>query len=268
VKRGAGASLGAELAARGFGGADAALVLGSGLGGFARRMEQARSVTFAELAGMPESRVPGHAGRFVDGHVGRVRVLVQEGRVHLYEGHGPEAVTRAVRAYAELGIPLLVLTNAAGGVREEWEPGTLMRVEDHINLTGCATPGLAAPLAGSPYDERLGAALEAAGLGAGVELARGIYAGFTGPAYETPAEVRMARWMGADAVGMSTVLEAAAAAAAGMRVAALSCITNRAAGISGAPLAHAEVLEVGRRAAAGIERLLAAAIPELAAVSR
>jgi purine-nucleoside phosphorylase len=190
-------------------------------------------------------------------------VLVQQGRVHLYEGWSPAEVTCAVRAFGALGIDTLVLTNAAGGVRPEWAPGTLMRIVDHLNLTGCVPPSEGGPRGGVPYDPEVGARFDAAASAVDVPLERGVYAGNPGPSYETPAEVRMARWMGADAVGMSTVLEAIAAASVGMRVGAISCITNLAAGIGTEPLSHAEVMETGRATAAAFERLLAAAISAL-----
>jgi len=256
-------SVAAALREHGFDGARVAIVLGSGLGGFADRLANARVLPYDEVDGMPRSAVPGHAGRFVVGELDGVRVIAQQGRVHLYEGWSAADATCAVRALAELGVETLVLTNAAGGVRPEWAPGTLMRIVDHLNLTGRTPPNVASPRDGSPYDAEVGAALDAAARDAGVPLERGVYAGNLGPAYETPAEVRMARWMGADAVGMSTVVEALAAAAAGMRVGAISCITNQAAGISGEPLSHAEVMETGRAAAAAFERLLATALPRL-----
>jgi len=262
---GAGVRVAEGLAVRGFGGADVALVLGSGLGGFAERLAGARSVSFADLSGMPQSSVPGHAGRFVLGELSGARVLVQAGRAHLYEGYTAEEVARGVRAMAALGVRALVLTNAAGGLRRAWPPGTLMRVLDHLNLTGRVPPASRAS-AGSPYDEGVGDALARAAERAGVALEAGVYAGLMGPAYETPAEIRMLAWMGADAVGMSTVLEALAGAAAGMRVTALACITNYAAGIGAGRLAHADVLAAGRAAAERIERLLAAAVPELGAL--
>jgi len=264
VSDAAGARVAERLAARGLGGADVAVVLGSGLGAFAERLARPRALAYAE-ADMPPSAVPGHAGRFVLGELGGARVLLLAGRAHLYEGHGPEAVTRGVRAAAALGVRALLLTNAAGGVRPEWAAGALMRVADHLNLTG-ETPPAAAARAGSPYDAEAGARLERAALLTDVALERGVYAGLRGPSYETPAEIRMLRWMGADAVGMSTVLEALAAADRGLRVAAVACITNQAAGVGGAPLAHAEVLAAGKAAAERFARLLAAALPELAAL--
>jgi purine-nucleoside phosphorylase len=255
------AAVAADLRAHGFGDARIALVLGSGLGGFAERLTDARALPYADVDGMPTGAVPGHAGRFVHGTLDGVPVLVQQGRAHLYEGFGPAAVTCAVRAFAELEIETLLLTNAAGGVRPEWAPGTLMRITDHLNLTGRVAP--CAPGAGAPYDAEVGARLDAAARAAAVPLERGVYAGNLGPSYETPTEIRMARWMGADAVGMSTVLEAIAGASAGLRVGAIACITNHAAGIGAEPLSHADVMATGRAAAAAFERLLAAAIPQL-----
>lgn len=242
-----------------------AFVLGSGLGAFAERLEDPVAIPFAELDAMPRSAVPGHAGRFVLGRIGGVRVIAQQGRVHLYEGWSVSAVARSTRALARIGCQAVVLTNAAGGLRREWMPGTLMRIADHVNLQG-VTP-LERREAGSvaPYDEALGLALDAAAGDAGVALECGVYAGLPGPSYETPAEIRMLRWMGADAVGMSTVCEALAARAAGLRVAAISCITNLAAGIGASPPSHDEVLAAGREAAGRFTRLLERAVPRLAA---
>lgn len=247
-------------------GARVAFVLGSGLGLFAERIQRARSIPYADLDGLPKSGVPGHAGRLVVGEIGGVRVLAQQGRVHLYEGWSEHEVTRAVRAFAALGVRVLVLTNAAGGIRTGFRPGTLMRIRDHLNLQGRS------PLAprergfGSPWDEAAGAALDAAARSARVELESGVYAGLLGPTYETPAEVRMLRWMGADAVGMSTVAEALAARASGMRVAGVSCITNLAAGLGEGPLSHEEVIDVGKRAAQAFSTLLESAAQPLGAL--
>jgi purine-nucleoside phosphorylase len=256
-------SVARALRERGCGDARVALVLGSGLGAFADRLEGARLLPFADAHGMPQSTVPGHAGRFVHGTLDGVPVLVQQGRVHLYEGRRTDDVTCAVRAFAELGVELLLLSNAAGGVRPAWAPGTLMRITDHVNLTGRVPPLSSPALAGAVYDAGVAARIDAAARAAGVALERGVYAGLLGPSYETPAEIRMARWMGADAVGMSTVVEALAARSAGMRVGAISCITNHAAGVGTAPLSHAEVIAAGRAAAGTFERLLAAAVPAL-----
>ncbi len=239
-------------------------VLGSGLGVFAERLANARAIPYAELDGMPRSAVPGHAGQLVVGTIGAERVVVQQGRVHLYEGWSPSEVTRAVRAFAAVGVRGVVLTNAAGGLRETWKPGTLMRITDHLNLQG-ATP--LQPMErgrGRIYDEAFGAALDTGARDARVPLERGVYAGLLGPSYETPAEIRMLRWAGADAVGMSTVNEALAACATGMRVAAISCITNLAAGITNEKLSHDEVMATGKAAAASFCKLLERSVPHLA----
>ena len=258
------AILAASLRGLGAEGARCALVLGSGLGAFAERLENARATPFAEIEGLPGSRVKGHAGRLVVGDLDGVRVVVQQGRVHLYEGWTVHEVTRSVRAFAALGIPGLVLTNAAGGLRPDWAPGTLARITDHVNMQG-RTP-LAAGQAGlgNPYDAALGEALERAAASADVALERGVYVGLPGPSYETPAEVRMLRDIGGDMVGMSTVAEAVAARAAGARVAAISLVTNPGAGLSAGPLSHDEVVAAGKKAAGRFTRLLEAAVPLLA----
>lgn len=256
--------LAASLRAQGCERFDVALVLGSGLGAFAERLQRASCVEFAALDGMPTSAVPGHAGRMHVGEIGGARVLLQQGRAHLYEGWSTEQVTRAVRAFAALGCRALVLTNAAGGLRREWEPGTLMRVTDHLNLQRRAPLRADERAHGCPYDASLGARVDDAARDCGVALERGVYAGLLGPSYETPAEIRMLATLGADAVGMSTVAEAAVGHACGMRVAAVSCITNHAAGIGSEPLSHAEVVETGKRAASRFAALLERALPALA----
>ena len=258
-------TLAASLRGLDVAGIELAFVLGSGLGVFAERLENARSIPYEDIEGMPHSSVPGHAGRLVVGEAGGRRVLVQQGRVHLYEGWSAREVTRSVRAFAAIGCRGIVLTNAAGGLRKEWAPGTLMRIDDHINLQG-QTP-LAADERGwgTPYDASFGAALEEGAERAGVALEHGVYAGLSGPSYETPSEVRMLRWMGADAVGMSTVPEALAAHAVGASVAAISCITNHAAGITGERLSHEEVIETGRATAEQFCALLECSVPHLLA---
>lgn len=242
-----------------------AFVLGSGSSAFADRLERARIVECAAIDGLPQSSVPGHTGRIIVGDIGGQRVLVQQGRVHLYEGHTAHEVTRAVRAFVALGCKAVVLTNAAGGLRHEWAVGSLMRITDHINLQGETPLSERERGLGSPYDARLGAALTRGAEEAGVALLEGVYAGLRGPSYETPAEIRTLRWMGASAVGMSTVAEALAAHAAGAHVAAISCITNYAAGVSERPLAHDEVLDVGRQAAGRFGALLEHSLPHIAA---
>ncbi len=251
--------------------ADVFCVLGSGLGSFTDRLEDVIECDYAEFGGLPRTTVPGHAGRFVAGRLGNARVLCQQGRVHLYEGWSAFEVSLAVRAVARCGVPVAVFTNAAGGLRAAWQPGTLMRITDHIDRQ-CVSPLFEGEGGrGNPWDSQragfagLGAALDAAAEQAGIELERGVYAALPGPSYETPAEVRFLREFGADAVGMSTALEAVAADAEGMRIAGISCITNQAAGISGAALSHAEVIEVGHAAARRFGDLLAAAVPALVA---
>jgi purine-nucleoside phosphorylase len=234
----------------------AGLVLGSGLGTFVGRMSIAARIPFAK-AGLPVSRVGGHAGELILGSAGDVRLAVLSGRVHLYEGWNPAEVTAGVRLLAESGIQVLILTNAAGTLNAAFPPGGWMMISDHLNLTGQS------PLTGSPefadmssaYSPRLRAAFAEAAVRLGMSLPSGVYAGVCGPQYETPAEIRMLRTVGADAVGMSTVLEAIAARAMGLEVAGFSCLTNWAAGIAG-PLDHREVIAAGNAAAFDFARLL------------
>ena len=236
------------LRSQGVADCELAIVLGSGLGVLVERVRDARSIAYADLEGMPKSSVPGHAGKLVIGTLDGVRVVLQQGRVHLYEGFSADEATRAVRAFARLGVRKLLLTNAAGSLRLESPPGTLMRIEDHLDLQGrIRLPRTTAAL-GTPWDARLGAALDAAAMQAGQTVPRGIYAALFGPSYETPAEIRMLRTIGADAVGMSTVAEACAAHAAGARVCGVSCLTNYAAGITSDVPNHEEVVEEGRKA--------------------
>jgi purine-nucleoside phosphorylase len=245
---------------------EVALVLGSGLGAFADGLSDARTIPYGDIEGMPQSTVAGHAGQLVLGKAGGVRVLVQQGRVHLYEGWSAHEVTRAVRAFCRLGVRALVLTNAAGGLRTEWPGGTLMRLTDHLNMQRTSPLVAAEAGAGNPYDVELGAAVDAAATDAGVELQHGVYAGLLGPSYETPAEIRAFRSAGADAVGMSTVGEAVAAHAEGARVVGISLVTNQAAGIAAGALSHDEVVEAGQEAAGRFTSLLTAAVPRIAGV--
>ncbi len=257
-------ALAEELGRHGAEGCEIGFVLGSGLGAFAASLEEPLVIPAAELTDLPRSRVLGHAGRIVIGTVAGVRVIVQEGRVHLYEGWCAHDATRAVRSFARLGVKAIVLTNAAGSLHPEWPPGSFMRVIDHVNLQG--RPALLSEEAGVAeiYDQGLGQALERAARSIGIELRRGVYAGLLGPAYETAAEVSMLRSLGADALGMSTVGEASVARAEGLRVAAISCLTNHAAGITQARLHHADVVAVARSASQDLARMLALAVPELA----
>lgn len=226
-----------------------AVVLGSGLSGLTERMQVRARIPFTALPSMPGSKVPGHAGEFVYGTLGGAATLAQSGRVHLYEGWPVESVVRSVRAFACLGAKSLLLTNAAGGIRADWAPGTLMVVLDHLNLQW-RKPRTSERADRGPYSAGVLDALRAAAGARSIPHEEGIYAGMLGPGYETPAEIRMLHSLGADAVGMSTVCEATAAWGAGLPVGAVSCITNPAAGIARGPLNHEEVVEAGRRAGA------------------
>lgn len=242
----------AHLVARGIDAPAVVLVLGSGLKSFGEQLEGAVTVPFVDVPEWPAPRVEGHGASLVTGTVEGLSVACLTGRVHLYEGWSPAEVVRAVRTLRRLGAPRFVLTNAAGGISRNLVPGDLMMIRDHINLTGhnaLAGPGEDAlgprfPDQTAVYGPALAAALRSVDPG----LAEGVYAGNLGPTYETPAEVRMLAAMGADAVGMSTVLEASALHAMGAQVAGISLISNLAAGISKAPLSHDEVIEEGRRA--------------------
>lgn len=232
------------------------IVLGSGLGLLAEAVAAEREVPFAE-AGLPVSSVPGHAGKFVFGKLGGTPVVLMKGRVHLYEGHAPRTVTAGVRWMAEQGVKRLVLTNAAGTLNPDFKPGDWMMFSDHLNLTG-SSPLLGADFVdlSAAYDPAWRARFRSAAVASGMPLHEGVYAGLRGPQYETPAEIRMLRALGADAVGMSTVLETIQARSLGLTVAAFSCLTNWAAGISKTPLDHKEVLETGKQAAAAMIGLL------------
>jgi purine-nucleoside phosphorylase len=232
-----------------------ALVLGSGLGGFADEIESPTHIPYEEIPGIPSSAVVGHAGRLVVGRAEGVPVVAMQGRVHLYEGHDPNDIVFGVRLMRTLGAEILVITNAAGGVDPSFAAGALMIIEDHLNLTGqnCLVGpndddlGPRFPDMTRAYDRELGEIADAVAREKGFALERGVYAGLLGPTYETPAEVRMVRALGAHAVGMSTVLEVIAARHMGQRVLGLSCITNMAAGITGAALSHDEVKETAER---------------------
>jgi len=229
------------------------VVLGSGLGAVADSLEGRVTIPYAEIPGWPTSTVEGHAGQLVVGSSGGVSAAVMQGRAHLYEGYAPWQVAFPTRVLSLLGCNSLVLTNAAGAVNQDYRPADLMLIRDHINLLGsnpCAGPNL--EKFGErffdmtePYDARYRELALGIASRRGLTLHEGVYAGMLGPSFETPAEIRMLAGFGADAVGMSTVPEAIAASHAGMRVAGISCITNMAAGLSGAPLNHEEVMEVG-----------------------
>jgi purine-nucleoside phosphorylase len=239
------------------------LILGSGLGHVADAVDDAVVIPFEDLPGFPAPSVAGHAGRYVSGRLEGRRVLVQQGRYHVYEGYPPEVVSLPVRTARAVGIQSMIVTNAAGGIRRDLGPGSIVLLDDHINLQFISP--LTGPLRGgeqrfpdmsAPYDPGWMARAESVALSLGIPLSRGVYVAVTGPSYETPAEVRMLERMGADVVGMSTVPEVIVARAGGMRCLAFSLVTNPAAGRTTRPLDHAEVMEVGRRAGATLERLL------------
>jgi purine-nucleoside phosphorylase len=241
-------------------GADVGIVLGSGLNALVPESTD-DSIAYSEFAELPKPSVPGHASRFILGKIGSTRVIFAQGRVHLYEGHTARQVTAGIRTLAAAGIKRLILTNAAGAVNERFSPGAWMMINDHLNLTGTT------PLLGSAefadmtetYSKRWRAEFARAAKAQDITLHEGVYAGCLGPQYETPAEVRMLRQLGADAIGMSTVLEAIQARALGLEVCAFSCLTNCAAGIGQRNLSHADVLETGRAAAQTFVWLLEAA---------
>jgi purine-nucleoside phosphorylase len=218
--------------------AETAIILGSGLSSFVVDPAKDQIIPYAEFSEIPKPSVPGHLGRFVLGEMEKTKIIFAQGRVHLYEGHSAREVTSIVRVLAEAGIKQLIVTNAAGALNPKFKPGDWMMITDHINLTGTS------PLLGSAKFLDL------------IALHEGVYAGGLGPQYETPAEVRMLRKLGADAVGMSTVLEVIQARALGLEVAGFSCLTNLAAGLSQDKLSHEEVLDVGKRAAADFANFL------------
>jgi purine-nucleoside phosphorylase len=248
-----------------------AVVLGSGLGDFADSLEDAVAMPYEQLPNWPASRVIGHQGRLVVGTVRGRRVAALAGRRHLYEGDDPLAVTFAVRALGLLGVEILVLTNAAGGVNTSFAQGALMVIDDHINLTG-RNPLVGAnddrfgprfPDMTDVYSARLRALAHAAGRDIDLLLPHGVYAALLGPSYETPAEIRYLRTIGADAVGMSTVPEAIAARHMGLEVLGISCITNMAAGVLPRALDHGEVMETARRIRGQFIALLEGVIGQL-----
>ena len=238
---------------------EALLVLGSGLGALADAVADPVGVGFDELSGFPGPGVAGHAGRWIAGRLEGRRILIQAGRYHIYEGLPAQLVQAPVRTAAALGAPVLVLTNAAGSMRATLSPGTLVALTGHLDLMGGTLSDVERSFRGAvrgPYDPDLLELAVRSAERSGVPLAKGVYAAVSGPSYETPAEIRMLERLGADLVGMSTVPEATAGRTAGMPCLALSVVTNWAAGILPAPLRHQEVLEVGRRSAAALERLL------------
>ncbi len=234
------------------------IVLGSGLAGLVEEVDAILSLPFEEISGMEAPTVPGHTGRFVFGKFAGTRVVIAQGRVHLYEGHSAEDVCSAIRFMGALGVRKLLLTNAAGAINPQFEPPSWMMISDHLNLTGTS------PLLGSNrfiemsavYNSDLREKFHQAAQTAGIPLHEGVYAGVLGPQYETPAEIRMLKTIGADAVGMSTVLEAIQARALGIQVAAASCLTNWGAGLSPSAPDHSAILSEGKAMTGQLLRIL------------
>lgn len=242
---------------------EVAIVLGSGLGRLADQVTDAVRIGYADLPGFHIPTVEGHQGELVCGTLGGTTVLMQSGRFHMYEGHSAGEAVLPIRVFATLGIGTLVVTNAAGGIRRTFSPGTLMLISDHLNLTGrnplegAALPGETRfPDMSVAYDAELRACAEAVAVTHGIRLEEGVYAGLLGPTYETPAEVRMLERLGADAVGMSTVAEVIAARARGMRCLGISLVTNPAAGTFAGVLDHAEVMAVAAVAGEGLAKVV------------
>lgn len=253
-----------------------AIVLGSGLGAFADEFEESSAIPYEEIPGFARSTVEGHAGRLVFGKIEGVPIIAMQGRFHYYEGYSIEEVVFPVRVMKLLGVRSLILTNAAGGINVEFDQGALMVISDHLNLMGVN------PLRG-PNEQRFGerfpdmsevyahdfqeiAMQEASAMN--LQVRRGIYGALTGPSYETPAEVRMLRTLGADAVGMSTVPEAIVARHMGLKILGISCITNLAAGVIDQPINHEEVMETGARVHATFKELLRRIIPKIVVSSQ
>ncbi len=250
-----------------------ALVLGSGLGAFADELTEAVALRSQDIPYFPRPTAEGHAGRMVIGNAESISVAVMQGRAHLYEGHPVRDIVFPIRVFRAMGVKAVVLTNAAGGINADYSAGCLVALRDHINLQGTN------PLLG-PNDDRMGPRFLdltetynkpyrelalAEGKRLGISVHEGVYAAVTGPTYETPAEIRFLRTIGADMVGMSTVPEAIAARHIGLRVLAISCVTNMAAGLAGHPLSHAEVLATGERVKGHFMSLINAVLPRIAA---
>jgi len=248
-----------------------ALVLGSGLGAFADEFVQATRIPYSKIPHYPRSTAIGHAGQLVIGTVEGVEVAGMQGRVHLYEGYSAKELAFPIRVFARMGVKAIILTNAAGGVKREFIEGRLVVISDHINLL-CVNPlagpnedkfGARFPDMTAAYDKRFRELTLAEGRLLGINLGEGVYAAVAGPSYETPAEVRYLRSIGADLVGMSTVPEVIAARHSGLRVLGISCVTNAAAGVLDQPLDHKDVLETAERMKGQFAGLLRAVIPDL-----
>ncbi len=246
------------------------VVLGTGLGGLTDALTDTRRIPYSDIPGFPDTTVAGHRGELVLGELEETPAILQNGRFHLYEGHDPAVVALPVRLFSELGVQTLILTNAAGGLNPQFHPPALMLIADHVNLMW-HNPLIGKRLSGEVrfpdllniYDNDLRIIAREVAVDAGIRLAEGVYGGVLGPAYETPAEVRMLRRLGCDAVGMSTVPEAIVARARGMRVLGISSITNAGAGISADPLSHEEVLRAGRQLAGDLERVVRGVVRQI-----
>ncbi len=251
--------------------ADIAIVLGSGLGGYEESLVDAKYVDYADIPDFPVSTVPGHAGRFAFGSLNGRRVMLMAGRFHSYEGYSLDEVTMAVRVMHLLGVKTLILTNAAGGVNETFHPGDLMLITDYLNLTGrnpLRGPNLEQfgprfPDMSQAFNEKLREVALAQAERLQIPLQSGVYCWFNGPTYETPAEIRMARTLGADAVGMSTVPETIVAHHCGMKVLGISAITNMAAGMTGGAISHEEVMQTGKQVKESFTKLMDAIVAAL-----
>ncbi len=248
-----------------------ALILGSGLGDYADTMEVVETLDYHDIEGFPVSTVPGHKGRFVFGYAGGVPIVAMQGRVHFYEGYKPQDVVLPIRLMKLMGAKVLFLTNAAGGINRSFNAGDFMLITDQISMS-VPSPligenidelGVRFPDMSEVYSRRLRKIIENAAVTAGVPLRKGVYIQTTGPQYETPAEIRAYERLGADAVGMSTAIEAIAARHAGMEICGISCISNLAAGISVNPLTHAEVQETADRVAPLFKKLVTQAIRDI-----
>lgn len=247
------------------------LILGSGLGDYASQIENPVTIPYSDLPGFPVSTVAGHAGQFVTGMCKGRRVIAMQGRIHYYEGYSQKTITLPVRIMKRLGVKKMILTNACGGVNQDFEPGTLMMIRDHINYSGSnpllgenfEEDGPRFPDVSQVYKKEYRDRLKAAVGAKGIHLEEGVYMMFSGPCYETPAEVKMARILGADAVGMSTVPEAVVCAHCGIPVLGISCITNFGAGILDQPLNHEEVVETAARVKKAFVEVLNTALAEV-----
>lgn len=251
--------------------ADIAIILGSGLGSLADNIEDAHTISYSDIPHFPTPTVIGHSGTFISGKLDGVQVYALSGRFHYYEGHDPHTVILPVRVLHKLGCRKLVLTNAAGGINSAFTPGDLMVIRDHINLTGynplrgenANQWGPRFPDMTNIYDPCYRQLAHSVAAELAMSLQEGVYCGLSGPTLETPAEIKMLSILGADAVGMSTVPEALAACQMGMRLLAISCVTNLAAGISKHPLSHQEVMETGQRVGVRFASLIRQIIPKL-----